>query len=726
MKKLLILLVALTTLFCLSLTVSAVCSEDVDLGTFDMVEKSYGDSEVKDPSGVLIGGYNPGGNNSFSAIFDNKTDNVGWAGGPAPRVWNENFNITFFYADSYLVEELTVYYVMRGANYGYTVELSNDGGNTWTEVGRFTTPEDFNVPAEEISSKDVSCTVFSVANGEGMMANAIRLKWLNGYAAFNVTFTELDIKAKRILDCDWDDGVVTTEATCGKDGVLTFTCSKCKGTREEAIPATGEHDWGDGVVTVEPTQDTSGTKLYTCSVCAQTKEEFLHATGHNWDSGLIIAPTCTEKGYTRFTCTDEGCGKTYNAYYVDEIGHSYDDGVETKHPTLKAEGELTYSCVREGCDESYTEVLPMATIGDSSFVIGLDNIISFEEYISSDIPHEKRNYLNLFDGIKVNASNSQSTPGGWFAPAKSTLTIVFDEEYYIINIDFYVWSNWNGATIEFFDSEGNVAYTFSNGGIQMTNGLPITIADCAGKLVKSMKITINSAKGAEGVGNCLDFQEFIITAHKHLAEGETERYDEISDCIEGGSYKKYCYVCEKEVMVETKPTGEHSFIDTIEYENGFDKVGKVNHSCENCSKIDSSRTPSIFYSYGYSVREFGEACVSHKVEVNLEALEEYNTYATSPLTFGMVAASTLNFEAAPLEIKDGAVTKTSDKVVVKDFSNSGYTCFEYTISNIPEFAYDTDVVLSPFVYDGKSLSYININSDSGAAYETVSYNGLTK
>jgi hypothetical protein len=38
----------------------------------------------------------------------------------------------------------------------------------------------------------------------------------------------------------WNDGAVTKEATATKDGEKTFTCSKCKGTTTEAIPATHE------------------------------------------------------------------------------------------------------------------------------------------------------------------------------------------------------------------------------------------------------------------------------------------------------------------------------------------------------------------------------------------------------------------------------------------------------------------------------------------------------
>lgn len=56
----------------------------------------------------------------------------------------------------------------------------------------------------------------------------------------------------------WDGGTVTSEATCTEDGVLTYTCTICGGTKTETIEATG-HTW-DGNV---------------CSSCGSVKESSL-------------------------------------------------------------------------------------------------------------------------------------------------------------------------------------------------------------------------------------------------------------------------------------------------------------------------------------------------------------------------------------------------------------------------------------------------------------------
>ena len=71
----------------------------------------------------------------------------------------------------------------------------------------------------------------------------------------------------------WDEGTVTTEATCGAVGEKTFTCTVtgCGATKPEEIPATGKHTWDEGKVTTEASCGAVGEKTFTCSVCGQTK-----------------------------------------------------------------------------------------------------------------------------------------------------------------------------------------------------------------------------------------------------------------------------------------------------------------------------------------------------------------------------------------------------------------------------------------------------------------------
>ena len=47
---------------------------------------------------------------------------------------------------------------------------------------------------------------------------------------------------------------------------------------------------------------------------------------HTYENGIVTAPTCTEQGYTTYTCA---CGDSYVADYVDATGHTYKNGICT-------------------------------------------------------------------------------------------------------------------------------------------------------------------------------------------------------------------------------------------------------------------------------------------------------------------------------------------------------------------------------------------------------------
>ena len=177
----------------------------------------------------------------------------------------------------------------------------------------------------------------------------------------------------------WNDGQVTTAATCTENGVMTYTCTMCSDTKTEVIPATG-HAYGEPVwkwnddftasatftcgndashvetvnatvtneVTTEATCKADGVRTYTAKVTFEgkeytdTKTEVIPATDH--DTELVGAKdaTCTEDGYTG----DEVCKVCQTVVKQGEVipalGHDYKDG----------------KCSRCGAEEPTTPVEP--------------------------------------------------------------------------------------------------------------------------------------------------------------------------------------------------------------------------------------------------------------------------------------------------------------------------------------------------------------------------------
>ena len=169
-------------------------------------------------------------------------------------------------------------------------------------------------------------------------------------------------------------GRVTTDATCEKPGVKTYTCYwGCGDSYTESIDALG-HSYADGICgtcgaedpnyepphvcefvgvqTKAPTCENEGVMTYSCACGEGTYTESIPALGHKYDS-VVTSPDCVNGGYTTHTCSV--CGDAYVDDSTAALGHSY-NAVETKAPTCGAEGVLTYTC--STCGDSYTESIP--------------------------------------------------------------------------------------------------------------------------------------------------------------------------------------------------------------------------------------------------------------------------------------------------------------------------------------------------------------------------------
>ena len=180
-------------------------------------------------------------------------------------------------------------------------------------------------------------------------------------------------------DHKWDEGKVTTDPKCEKEGVKTFTCTECGATKTEPVAAL-KHDWDEGKVTTDPKCEKEGVKTFTCKNDPEhTKTEPVAALGHKWESYEIVkAETEEEDGEIKRTCSV--CGETI----TEKIPK-----LEAKNFELKdAEGKDSEAECKVGDTlELKAEVFTTATgaedqIGDiryvpASYKIG-DEVTAFE------------------------------------------------------------------------------------------------------------------------------------------------------------------------------------------------------------------------------------------------------------------------------------------------------------------------------------------------------------
>ena len=153
---------------------------------------------------------------------------------------------------------------------------------------------------------------------------------------------------------------VVTAPTCTEAGYTTYTCSVCGDTYvADEVKALG-HDMVIDEAVAPDCENTGLTEGAHCSRCdeATIEQEVVEALGHKYEA-VVTAPTCTEAGYTTYTCSV--CGDTYVADEVIALGHTYGEWYTTKEPSEEEKGEKRRDC--ENCDAYETS--PVAELGHS-------------------------------------------------------------------------------------------------------------------------------------------------------------------------------------------------------------------------------------------------------------------------------------------------------------------------------------------------------------------------
>ena len=124
------------------------------------------------------------------------------------------------------------------------------------------------------------------------------------------------------------------------------------------VPCT-EHKWDEGKVTTEPTCEKEGIKTYTCKNCQTTKTESIKALDHDYSKEWTIdqEATCQQEGSKSHHCTR--CNSKTDVTSISKKEHEWDNGIVTKEATNKETGIKTYKC--KNCNETKTEIIPVKT-----------------------------------------------------------------------------------------------------------------------------------------------------------------------------------------------------------------------------------------------------------------------------------------------------------------------------------------------------------------------------
>lgn len=172
-----------------------------------------------------------------------------------------------------------------------------------------------------------------------------------------VTLKKITVDGSTVFSAEHSYKVVErVDPTCRQEGYEVVKCEWCGDTFTQTTSAALGHSWSDWNVLLEPTCTAVGLRKRTCtrSGCGAYEEEILSQIAHSY-TPKVTEPTCTEKGYTTYTCA---CGDSYVDNYTDKLDHDY-EVTEVFEPTCTKDGYTVSTCKR--CSHKKQTTLTLAT-----------------------------------------------------------------------------------------------------------------------------------------------------------------------------------------------------------------------------------------------------------------------------------------------------------------------------------------------------------------------------
>ena len=238
-----------------------------------------------------------------------------------------------------------------------------------------------------------------------------------------------------------------TAPTCTAEGYTTHTCSVCGDSYKDTyVDAKGHTEVVDAAVA--PTCTATGlTEGKHCSACGETivAQQTVDALGHSYNA-VVTAPTCTDAGYTTYTCS---CGDSYVSDEVASLGHSYNSAVTA--PTCTEKGYTTHTC--SACSDSYVDTYVNA-LGHSYNVVVTAPTFDAQGYTTHTCSACGDSYVDsyvpaLIAKAKIDDTRYESFADA-FAAAKAgdTIVLLADAELTQVTMGVGVTVKLNGYTFK--------------------------------------------------------------------------------------------------------------------------------------------------------------------------------------------------------------------------------------------------------------------------------------
>lgn len=194
--------------------------------------------------------------------------------------------------------------------------------------------------------------------------------------------------------------------------------------------------------------------LALCSILGLTAcgHEQSYTTHEHSYTTSVTAPTCTEQGYTTYTCS---CGDSYVDDYVDALDHDFKDYISDDNATFEKDGTKTSLCSRYGCIEQNT------IIDEGSKLIQIKAYVDGELFATL-VTSKKQNYkIELPEKPQDITTNKyiEKYFYGWFMDEYCSLPVEKEQNFETNSSIYAKWIKTDSTVFNYKVSNGEATIT---------------------------------------------------------------------------------------------------------------------------------------------------------------------------------------------------------------------------------------------------------------------------
>ena len=482
-------------------------------------------------------------------------------------------------------------------------------------------------------------------------------------------------KTFTITECSHTYGSeVTKDATCSKEGIMTYTCSKCGDTYTESIDKLA-HTEGDAVIENEVdatcTEDGSYDAVIYCTVCGEElsrETTTIAATGHAYDYNNITWTWADD--YSSATATVTCANNSSHTYiYEAEISASADSSTCTNG------GEIVYTASITADDVIYTDAKTVETEakGHTAGDAVIENEIaatctetgSYESVIYCAVCGEELSK----ETVTVDALGHSYDDGAVTTEPTCTEDGVMTYTCSVCGDTYTESINATGHTESEAVIENEVEATCTKEGSYDS----VVYCSVCGEELSRDTVTVNALGHSyddgvitteptcteDGVMTytcsvCGDTYTESIEATGHTAGDAVIENEVEATCTEEGSYDSvvYCSVCGEELSRDTVTVDAlgHSYDDgVITTEPTCTEDGVMTYTCSVCG---DTYTESIDAT-GHTA---GDAVIENETEATCTEDGSYNSVVYCSVCGEEISRETVTVDALGHSYDDGVVT----------------------------------------------------------------------